>query len=173
MVKTSLMDKYSDEELLNRLKASTTFQSFLEGLGYSTGRAQHTRNIAKRRFDSMGIDYRDYLEPNYVHASRASRTPNEQYYVKGIYRGSALSKRVKKDGLIPYACAICGNTGEWLGTALTLQLDHIDGDNTNNELDNLRYLCPNCHSQTETFCNKNNYARVSQLAEEVDLESIQ
>ena len=44
---------------------------------------------------------------------------------------------------------------EWRGTQLTLQLDHINGDRMNNKLDNLRVLCPNCHSQAETFGGRN------------------
>lgn len=48
-------------------------------------------------------------------------------------------------------CNICGQGLTWKGKPLTLQLDHIDGNSDNNDLDNLRLLCPNCHSQTETF----------------------
>jgi hypothetical protein len=43
----------------------------------------------------------------------------------------------------------------WNNKPIALQLEHIDGDNTNQELSNLCYLCPNCHSQTDTFCGKN------------------
>lgn len=53
-----------------------------------------------------------------------------------------------------YACALCGNTGEWQGRALVLQIDHVDGDFHNNLGDNLRLLCPNCHSQTPNFAGR-------------------
>lgn len=52
-------------------------------------------------------------------------------------------------------CSECGLGPNWNNKPLTLQVDHIDGDNQNNDLDNLRLLCPNCHSQTETFAGKN------------------
>ena len=49
-----------------------------------------------------------------------------------------------------YECNVCG-ISEYNNKHITLQVDHIDGDRTNNEFDNLRFLCPNCHSQTETW----------------------
>lgn len=58
-----------------------------------------------------------------------------------------------------YECAQCGNTGEWMGKPISLQLDHISGDNTDNRLENYQWLCPNCHSQTETWGNPNSSGR--------------
>ena len=53
-----------------------------------------------------------------------------------------------------YECSCC-KISEWQGQALTLQIDHIDGNNKNNLVENLRYLCPNCHTQTDTWGVKN------------------
>ena len=49
-----------------------------------------------------------------------------------------------------YECSECG-VNELNGKHITLQVDHIDGDKENNTFENLRFLCPNCHSQTETW----------------------
>lgn len=67
---------------------------------------------------------------------------------------SKIRKFVVEAGLLPNCCADCGISGDWNGRPITLHLDHIDGNHTNNQLENLRILCPNCHSQTITYCNK-------------------
>ena len=66
-----------------------------------------------------------------------------------------IKQRLLKTGELKYECAICGNKGEHLGLPLPLELDHISGDNTDNRLENLRLLCPNCHAQTPTSGSKN------------------
>jgi len=57
-------------------------------------------------------------------------------------------------GDVDSCCELC-NTSEWLGSPITLEIHHIDGNNKNNELKNLQILCPNCHSQTDNYRAKN------------------
>ena len=96
---------------------------------------------------------------------------------KGMYcsikcqRSSEFDSQVKlwlEEGILPQhsrvprkylltlndSCWQCG-INEWLGQPITLELEHSDGDATNNNIDNLKLLCPNCHSQTPTYKNKN------------------
>lgn len=63
----------------------------------------------------------------------------------------AVKAKLLQEGLIENKCDECGSPPVWRGHKLTLQLDHVDGDRSNNERSNLRLLCPNCHSQTPTF----------------------
>lgn len=65
-----------------------------------------------------------------------------------------FKSRLIKANLIEYKCSCCGIT-EWNGKPLTLQLHHINGNNRDNRLENLTFLCPNCHSQTDNFSGKN------------------
>ena len=57
--------------------------------------------------------------------------------------------------MIPYRCAFCQNPGEWMGKPMALELDHINGISNDHRLENLRFLCPNCHATTDTYCGKN------------------
>ena len=65
-----------------------------------------------------------------------------------------LKNRLLKEKIIQNKCSIC-NIEEWNGKKINMELDHIDGNRTNHKLENLRMLCPNCHSQTETYRAKN------------------
>jgi 5-methylcytosine-specific restriction endonuclease McrA len=80
---------------------------------------------------------------------RVARRPLDQIKNRGVVR-----RRLIRDGTLGTGCHICG-LDEWLGEPISLQLDHINGDGKDHRLENLRFLCPNCHSQTDTFCGKN------------------
>nr|DAG94949.1 MAG TPA: NinG recombination protein [Crassvirales sp.] len=67
---------------------------------------------------------------------------------------NSLRKKLFNEGVKERKCECCGIT-EWNGKPAPLQLHHIDGDNTNNSLENLQILCPNCHAQTDNYCSKN------------------
>ena len=66
-----------------------------------------------------------------------------------------MKERIIKQKLIDYICSECGLSDEWNGKVISLQLEHKNGKNNDNRLDNLTFLCPNCHSQTDTYAGKN------------------
>ena len=68
---------------------------------------------------------------------------------------STIKKIIISKKLLPYKCSICDNGPIWNGKELKFQLDHINGIRTDQRIENLRLVCPNCHSQTDTFCAKN------------------
>lgn len=69
------------------------------------------------------------------------------------YQTNKLRKRLISEGYKTGECEVCEIT-EWNGKPITIELDHIDGDRNNHTLENLKMLCPNCHSQTPTFRGK-------------------
>lgn len=82
--------------------------------------------------------------------------PLENILVVGSnYNRGQLKKRLIEAGLLDNKCSECGSLPEWNGKFLSLQLDHINGVFNDNRFENLRLLCPNCHSQTPTFAGKN------------------
>lgn len=77
------------------------------------------------------------------------------YLKKGIkIHGQFLKKKLIESGLKKDECEICGLSNIWNNKLLILSLDHINGDHYDNRIENIRITCPNCHSQTDTFCGK-------------------
>jgi 5-methylcytosine-specific restriction endonuclease McrA len=74
--------------------------------------------------------------------------------INKISSRAGMRNRIIKENLIPHKCSEC-EISEWKGQKLSLHLDHIDGNAWNHELSNLRFLCPNCHSLTDTYTGKN------------------
>jgi len=83
----------------------------------------------------------------------------------------AIKKLLLREYFIDDKCVIC-NLSEWRGQKLNLELDHIDGNNFNNTLSNLRLLCPNCHSLTDTYCGKNKNTGKTKVSDEILLASL-
>lgn len=94
----------------------------------------------------------------------SKKVPDEMVFCKKSKASSHLVKQRFLENCIEYGCHRCG-IKEWLGQKLSLDLDHINGDTSDNRKENLRLLCPNCHSMTDTYKSKNK-ASVVKIPEE-------
>lgn len=120
-------------------------------------------DMIKERIEFEGIDMslldkareRD-KEERLATLCRNNRIPLSEILVENstYTHNKNLKSRLIAEGLLEEKCAKCGLGNSWNGEPLNLQLDHANGINNDNRLINLRLLCPNCHSQTPTFCGK-------------------
>lgn len=151
---SGLAYKLSDEQFTKVILESSSCIQAMRTLGFKcvTGNA---RNTVKRRISELKIDVSHWADIQ-KNAHAAVEVPHDEYFAKDTpHSGSHIRGRVLKYKLLEYKCDVCGNTGEWNGYKLVLQIDHINGDHNDNRLENLRFLCPNCHSQTDTFAGRN------------------
>lgn len=141
------------EDLIKIKEKSNSITKMLDYMNLSRT-SKTTRKNLKIRLEEENIDISSFNNRNKFRNSKSTGIPNEEWFVENSHHGGHSTKnRLFKLGW-ENKCSWCG-IGEWRGTPLSLHLDHIDGNNKNNLLGNLRLLCPNCHSQTNTYCGKN------------------
>ena len=110
----------------------------------------------RRRMKLEGLDYKAFAKASLGRRQKKAKIPLTEVMVEeSTYRRHLLKRRVIEEGLIEYRCAECGLDPEWRGKPLTLVIDHINGINNDHRRENLRFLCPNCNSQTPTFAGRN------------------
>lgn len=147
--------KVSKDELIDLLDRSKTFTEVLAFFGLrNVGSNFRTLTI---RLNEEKIDYSKFKgNKGRGSAFKATKPDNEVFVENSSFSRHTLKKRIIRKKLIGYICAVCGMEPIWKNKALSLVLDHENGIANDNRLDNLRFLCPNCNSQTETFAGKNN-----------------
>lgn len=142
--------KYTNEDLVSAIKTADSKADVLRILGVSKSGAAYKR--LDKEIENLNLDISHFYSKSYL---RGVPTPLEAILVeKSSYTNSnRLRQRLIESGILKNECVACGIT-EWMNEPISLQLDHINGNNTDNRIENLRILCPNCHSQTETWGNK-------------------
>lgn len=155
--------KLSDEQFVELLKKSSTISEVLFKLGYTVKGNSWGYSQVKRRMDDLNLDYSIFKGKSAViKITKLNNVRKEDMLKENCkHQRTVLRRYVIKNNLIPYKCAICGCT-EWQGKTLSLELDHINGINNDNRLENLRFLCPNCHSQTSTYGSRNQQVNSSE-----------
>lgn len=149
MAVKSKLDLISDDDFVRFVLNANTISEITEMVGYAPSRKSD--GIISKRIKSMGLSTAHFKNWNSV-----SKIPTEQLLViNSEANNQTIKKRVVSESLLSYECAICANKGEWQNKPIVLHLDHINGNNKDNRLINLRLLCPNCHSQTDTYGGRN------------------
>lgn len=145
--------KYTKEELEKFVVGTKNCHEFLENMNVNSSPGNF--NYWKAKLKSEGIDISHWVA---FKSYNPKKTPDQilvnNQNLKFRIAGATLKLHLLKNGVV-YKCNSCG-IDEWNGNQLSLHLDHINGDWRNNTPENLQFLCPNCHSQTESYCGKKN-----------------
>lgn len=165
--------KLSDEQFVELLKNSSTISEVLFKLGYSVKGNSWGFAKVKQRMSDLNLDGSIFKGKSPITKYGTLHKVNASDILKPNckHARSVLRRYVIKNNLIPYRCAICGCV-EWQGRTLSLELDHINGINNDNRIENLRFLCPNCHSQTTTYGSRNQQRNDSEYEITDDLRNL-
>ena len=157
----SRIQTISKNELQNILDTSYSQLEVLQKLGFE--RVSSNRLTLQDRIKKDGLCVKKWNENrelkkkrNLEKLKRSKVLPLKEILVENSTYASSvnLKNRLINEGLLKNECVECGCRNMWNKKPISLQLDHIDGNHKDNRLENLRILCPNCHSQTETWGGK-------------------
>ena len=144
-----------DDEFISVVKNNTCIRDIVGELGYS--RSSGSMGIyVKKRIEELNLD------TSHFHSDKRRYYSHPKYSLEDIlienspYENiNCLKNRIIKENVLEYKCEKCGNEGFWNGKKLVLQLEHKNGIHNDHRVENLCFLCPNCHSQTDTYSGKN------------------
>ena len=151
--------KWSDDDLIVAVKNSKTKTEVLTKIGLKSRNSGNYQTI-EFAIKRLNLDTSHFINEHMKITPSKTYSINEILIKNSPYSSTKnLKRKLLKAGLLKEECynPDCGLT-QWLGQKIVLQLDHINGDRTDNRIENLRLLCPNCHSLTPTYCKgkKNN-----------------
>lgn len=148
------LNKIEDETFKQYVATSFSLREVIQKCGLVAAGAGY--RSTKMRIAKLNLDTSHFTGMLWSKGkSLGVKRPVDYYLVEGRYTAShGLKLRLLKEGLKEHKCEICQLT-EWNGLPIPIELDHINGKNDDNRLENLRILCPNCHARTPTHAGKN------------------
>lgn len=135
-------------------------------------------NTFKRYAKQLGVynpnSKNDIIDNLNKHRGKRKQTPINEIIFENkhpLYGTTKLKERLIKENCIEYKCNKCG-ISKWNNEKIVLHLEHIDGNSLNHHISNLTLLCPNCHSQTKTYCRGHGRRKINKASDEEILEAI-
>ncbi len=165
--RTSPIWKISKEELQKLLDSSPSIGNVLSAVGLDPNSGNHRTLHNRIQVEGLSLET---LAKNRTSVRKNARyqkaTPLSELLRPASKASSCkVKKRLLKENLLENKCSMCGIGPEWNERVLVLQLDHINGDSTDNRIENLRIVCPNCHTQTDTYAGRSNKRNIVKKCE--------
>lgn len=145
----TIFDQWTKKEIEQFAQESTSMHEFIKKLGY---KSDCQKNQIKNKCQQLGINLDHFTGLSH---EKIKRTKENIFVENSDASQTTLREWFKKETSVKYECAICGQKPIWNNKPLTLTLDHINGINNDNRIENLRWVCPNCDRQLDTFGSKN------------------
>jgi len=142
------------QEFLEKVEQAHSVKELLQSFGMRAAGGNYQTMWARMAHEK--VDVQAFREKTEKAKPRVSPSPLASVMVRNsTFSRSRLKARIRREGIIPYQCGSCGLGDVWEGAELVLVLDHINGVHNDHRKENLRFLCPNCNSQTPTFAGRN------------------
>jgi hypothetical protein len=154
--------KYTERQLAEAAKNSTSLAQTLSKLHVAPYGGNY--HVLKRALRHFNIDTSHFTGQLWNKGKNIGpKQPLQKYLSNELQIQSCkLKDRLLSEGVFVRMCASCENT-EWLGKPIPLELDHVNGDRSDNRLSNLRLLCPNCHAFTPTYRGRKKSSKLSSV----------
>lgn len=150
--------KFSDADFITAVNSSISIRDALKKLGLAPHGGSY--KIFQLRIKKLNIDVSHFTGQGHLRGK--THTWGKKVSLSDLLVGNSVvalsikhKQRIIDAGLLNNLCAKCGLKDNWCNEPIVLHLDHINGDHFDHRIENLRLLCPNCHSQTDTYCAKN------------------
>lgn len=149
--------KWSDADLITAVASNHSIAGVARSLGLRPAGGNY--KTIKHRVHHLQLDTSHWKGKGWLKGTHVRTSPKrtlDEILIEDspTTHTSHLKHRLISEGVLSNHCSTCGIT-TWREEPLSLHLDHINGIGTDNRLQNLRLLCPNCHSQTATYCGRN------------------